>query len=60
MTRAPLGQAKHPQRTTPPAPDPHARLRMGLAVGLGLMLIPVTARWLAEIEWVRYSDNATT
>jgi hypothetical protein len=33
---------------------------MGLAVGLGLMLIPVTARWLAEIEWVRYSDNATT
>lgn len=35
-------------------------IRTGAAVGVGLFLIPVAARWLAEIEWVRYSDNATT
>ena len=30
------------------------------AVVVGATLIPFTAWWLAEIEWVRYSDNATT
>ncbi|MBP7561378.1 MAG: hypothetical protein KBA64_12940 [Armatimonadetes bacterium] len=43
-----------------PELDHAASLRLTAAVGLGLVLIPVTARWLAEIEWVRYSDNATT
>ncbi len=33
---------------------------MALAVALGLVLVPVAARWIAEIEWVRYSDNSTT
>lgn len=37
-----------------------ARLRLAAAVVLGLVLIPVSARWLAEIEWVRYSDSGTT
>jgi len=30
------------------------------AVLVGAGLIPFTAWWLAQIEWVRYSDNATT
>lgn len=30
------------------------------AVIIGLALIPFSAWWLAQIEWVRYSDNATT
>jgi len=30
------------------------------AVLVGLALIPLNARWLIEIEYVRYSDNATT
>jgi len=30
------------------------------AVALGLVLIPVNAWWLTHIEYVRYSDNATT
>lgn len=40
--------------------DRYAKLRLALAFVVGLALIPITARWLAEIEWVRYSDNATT
>ncbi len=44
-----------------PAPSPvGSPARFAVSVGLGLVLIPVTSRWLAEIEWVRYSDNATT
>ena len=30
------------------------------AILIGLALIPLNAWWLAQIEWVRYSDNATT
>jgi hypothetical protein len=30
------------------------------SVLLGLALIPFNAWWLAQIEWVRYSDNGTT
>ncbi len=30
------------------------------AVIIGLVLIPINAWWLAQIEYVRYSDNATT
>jgi hypothetical protein len=30
------------------------------ALVVGLFLIPVAIRWMAEIEWVRYSDNSTT
>lgn len=30
------------------------------AVIIGLLLIPLNAWWLAQIEYVRYSDNATT
>ncbi|MFQ6131726.1 MAG: DUF6785 family protein [Armatimonadota bacterium] len=30
------------------------------AVVLGLVLIPVNAWWITQIEYVRYSDNATT
>lgn len=30
------------------------------ALIIGLALVPVNAWWLAEIEFVRYSDNATT
>jgi hypothetical protein len=30
------------------------------AITIGLALIPFSAWWLAQIEWVRYSDNATT
>ncbi|MGC9317110.1 MAG: DUF6785 family protein [Armatimonadota bacterium] len=30
------------------------------AVAIGLLLIPLNAWWLAQIEYVRYSDNATT
>jgi len=30
------------------------------SVLIGLALIPFSAWWLAQIEWVRYSDNATT
>jgi len=30
------------------------------AILVGLALIPLNARWLIEIEYVRYSDNATT
>lgn len=30
------------------------------AILLALALIPANAWWLAQIEWVRYSDNATT
>ncbi|UCH36186.1 MAG: hypothetical protein JSV65_07485 [Armatimonadota bacterium] len=30
------------------------------AIVVGLVLVPLNTWWLAEIEWVRYSDNATT
>lgn len=30
------------------------------AVALGLVLVPLNAWWLTQIEYVRYSDNATT
>jgi len=30
------------------------------AIIIGLALIPFNAWWLAQVEWVRYSDNATT
>jgi len=30
------------------------------AVLIGLLLIPINAWWLAQIEYVRYSDNVTT
>src|SRR5438093_8628524 len=30
------------------------------AVLIGLVLIPANTWWLAQIEYVRYSDNATT
>jgi hypothetical protein len=30
------------------------------SVLVGLALIPFTAWWLAQVEWVRYSDNATS
>jgi len=30
------------------------------SVLIGLALIPFSAWWLAQIEWVRYSDNSTT
>jgi Family of unknown function (DUF6785)/Domain of unknown function (DUF6784) len=30
------------------------------AVALGLLLIPLNAWWITQIEYVRYSDNATT
>lgn len=48
-----------------PAPteqSPAARLApvTARAVVLGLVLIPVNSWWLAHIEYVRYSDNATT
>jgi hypothetical protein len=57
------------QRKTPAAapPEPVARseaTRGGAitprAVALALVLLPVNAWWLTEIEYVRYSDNATT
>lgn len=38
----------------------YAKLRLTLAFVVGLILIPITTRWLAEVEWVRYSDNSTT
>ena len=37
-----------------------ARAVTARAIIIGLALIPFNAWWLAEIEWVRYSDNATT
>jgi len=40
----------------PPAPLPVTRR----AVVLGLLLIPLNAWWITQIEYVRYSDNATT
>jgi hypothetical protein len=30
------------------------------AVALGLLLVPINSWWLTHIEYVRYSDNATT
>ncbi|MFQ5811189.1 MAG: DUF6785 family protein, partial [Armatimonadota bacterium] len=30
------------------------------AVAVGLALVPVNAWWITQIEYVRYSDNATT
>jgi hypothetical protein len=30
------------------------------AVALGLVLVPLNAYWITQIEYVRYSDNATT
>jgi hypothetical protein len=32
----------------------------GRAVAIGLLLIPANAWWITQIEYVRYSDNATT
>ncbi len=43
-----------------PAPQPHRDRITARAVALGLVLIPLNALWLTQIEYVRYSDNATT
>ena len=42
--------------TAPPPPQPIT----ARAVLVGLALVPVTTWWLSQIEYVRYSDNATT
>jgi hypothetical protein len=42
-----------------PAPQP-GRPLSPRAVTLGLLLVPVNSWWLTHIEYVRYSDNATT
>lgn len=47
--------ASAPNSTAGRARSPSAR-----AVVLGLFLVPVNSWWLAHIEYVRYSDNATT
>lgn len=58
-----------PTRTASSSPVPKGapphdtaldRIRLAAAVLLGLLLVPLMARYLAEIEWVRYTDNATT
>jgi hypothetical protein len=44
-----------------PAPAPPAPVAISRrAVVIGLLLIPANSWWLAQIEYVRYSDNATT
>lgn len=43
-----------------PAASPRPERITARAVLLGLVLIPPNAWWLAQIEYVRYSDNATT
>ncbi|MEN6643023.1 MAG: DUF6785 family protein [Armatimonadia bacterium] len=60
MTSPPVTADDRPQtvpaakaRCVPEAVSPRA-------VILGVVLIPVNAWWLAQIEYVRYSDNATT
>ncbi len=46
--------------TTPQKQAGHAERVTTRAVLLGLVLIPFNAWWLTQIEYVRYSDNATT
>jgi hypothetical protein len=36
------------------------KLITGRAVAIGLLLVPGVAWWITQIEYVRYSDNATT
>lgn len=52
-------------RSTPPNdPDPSTSERISpitlRVIGASLILIPLNAWWITEIEYVRYSDNATT
>lgn len=44
----------------PPQPKDKAESITLRAVTIGLVLIPLNAWWLAQIEYVRYSDNVTT
>lgn len=45
--------------SSPPAPKTRGPLSWRVAV-LALVLIPANAWWLTEIEYIHYSDNATT
>src|SRR5436190_207395 len=60
-TRAPQSPPPAPGGTvvTPTRPaDTTAVTRRSVLIGL--LLIPPNAWWLAQIEYVRYTDNATT
>ena len=48
----------HPTASAPSTERPAALTAR--AVTLGLLLVPLNAWWLTQIEYVRYSDNATT
>jgi hypothetical protein len=48
-----------PERTPAAPPRPRGLLTLRVVL-LALLLIPLNAWWLTEIEYVRYSDNATT
>src|SRR5205807_479517 len=58
LTPAP-GAPPRVATVTPPGPRPALVVSLR-AVLIGLVLIPANTWWLAEIEYVRYSDNATT
>jgi hypothetical protein len=45
---------------TPPPQESRSGAITPRSVLIGLLLIPANAWWLIEIEYVRYSDNATT
>lgn len=49
-----------PAQQTSASRESKARALTLRAVALGLVLIPVDAWWMTHIEYVRYSDNATT
>jgi hypothetical protein len=47
----------------PGTPNPEPRTVLPItarAIAIGLLLVPANAWWITQIEYVRYSDNATT
>lgn len=61
----PIGKSDPTAPESAPQPLPELQPKQGAALTprvllLSLLLIPLNAWWLTEIEYVRYSDNATT
>lgn len=55
-----MSEAPTPHNTVAPQPAPAPERLTWRAVLIGLVLIPLNAWWMAQIEHVRYSDNVST